>query len=399
MINSKIYSKNFIKGNYLNKKFNKIFNRIIKNIDDQKNIFHIFSKNFKLNFENKELVKFQRFQTVVVIGMGGSILGAKSIYQFLEDKIKKKFYFLDNLNELNSQNQRKRFRLNKTLFIVISKSGNTLETISNALFFNIFKKNAKNIIIISEKKNNFLFSISRKLNLHYIEHKSYISGRYSVLSEVGLVPAFLMGLDINKLRSSLKKKFIVKVKNQLKINTSILANLIKNKKFSNLVLLNYAPNFEKFLFWYQQLIAESLGKQKMGLMPLISKAPKDHHSLLQLYLDGPKNNLFYIFSFDEKSKTKINAKRLDKKLNYLNNKSMYKIKDSQKKALILTFKKRNIPFKEIIVKKRKENSLSELFAYFILETAIIGKMININPFDQPAVEQVKTFTKLILKKK
>ena len=124
MINSKIHSKNFITGNYLNKKFNKIFDRIIKNIDDQKNIFHIFSKNFKLNFKNKELVKFQRFQTVVVIGMGGSILGAESIYQFLEDKIKKKFYFLDNLNELNSLNQKKRFRLNKTLFIVISKSGN-----------------------------------------------------------------------------------------------------------------------------------------------------------------------------------------------------------------------------------------------------------------------------------
>ena len=163
--------------------------------------------------------------------------------------------------------------------------------------------------------------MAQKLNLFYIEHKHFIGGRYSVLSEVGIVPAYFMGIDIRKLRSNIFGVF-KKNKIQLKDNSIKLANLLNSKKFNNLILLNYAPQLEKFLFWCQQLIAESLGKKIKGFLPLVSSAPKDHHSLLQLYLDGPKDKLFYIFSIDEKVKQKINIKKKINLKSYLNRKSL-----------------------------------------------------------------------------
>ena len=109
-----------------------------------------------------------------------------------------------------------------------------------------------------------------------------------------------------------------------------MANILYQKKINNLIFLNYAPQLEKLLFWCQQLIAESLGKNKKGFMPIISNSPKDHHSLLQLYLDGPRNKLFNIFSLDEKLSSKLYTKKISNKLNYLNNKSLTNIRNAQK---------------------------------------------------------------------
>ena len=140
-------------------------------------------------------------------------------------------------------------------------------------------------------------------------------------------------------------------------------------------------------------MAESLGKKKNGFIPVISNAPKDHHSLLQLYLDGPKDKIFYIFSSKEKRKIKINSNFLEKKMQHLNKKSYENIKLSQKNAFLKTLKEKKIPFREIIIKKFDENTIGELFFLFIFETIVLGKIMKINPFDQPAVERVKILTK------
>ena len=324
--------------------------------------------------------------------MGGSILGSEAINNFLEKKIKKKVYFFDNLEQEKISNFKKNNNLKNILFIIISKSGNTIETLSNVLYLNIIKKNSKNIILITEKKNNFLLSLVQKYNLFFVEHKKSIGGRFSVLSEVGLLPAYLMGINIKKLRLNIKKIFKKKESLILKKSTINLAALLSTKKLTNLIFLNYAPELEKFLFWCQQLIAESLGKNGYGFLPVISNAPKDHHSLLQLYLDGPKNKLFYIFSLDEKYK----ASYLRSSLKFLNKKSLKDIKFAQKNALIQSLKKNNIPFREFKIKKISEDVIGELFSYFMFETIVVGKLLKINPFDQPAVEQVKNITKKII---
>ena len=186
--------------------------------------------------------------------------------------------------------------------------------------------------------------------------------------------------------------------NILKSSSIKLANMIMSKKKKNLIFLNYSPKLEKFLFWCQQLIAESLGKDSIGLLPVISNVPKDHHSLLQLYLDGPKDKIFTIFSLEDNSKDIIKTNNISKETSFLNNKKLSKVKEFQMKALIKVFKKNKIPFREFKLKRPNEETLGELFSYFILETVILGKLLKINPYNQPAVEQVKIHTKNFLLK-
>lgn len=393
------FPKKFL-NNRLYKNLSKDFNQILKNLKkdiyNPKNTLNILSENYKFNFKTKDLISFKKYKNIVLIGMGGSILGSEAIYCFLKSKINKQVYFFDDIDFERNIKIKKNIDLKKTLFLIISKSGNTIETISNLISLEILKKNKKNIIIISERKNNYLFNLSKKLNLFYIEHKKIIGGRYSVLSEVGIVPAYLMGLNINKLRKNLKNHLFAKKNLFLKESSLVLSNLSIKKKYNNLIFLNYAPELEKFLYWRQQLMAESLGKKGKGLLPTVSNMPKDHHSLLQLYLDGPRDKIFEIFTVEKKPEKKLSDRYLSHNLSFLKNKTLQQIKRSQKDAMIKSFLKNKIPFKEYVIKKINEDSLSELFSYFIIETVIIGRLIKVNPFDQPAVEQVKKFTKNFL---
>ncbi len=383
-----INQKNFFNKKVLNQKlilknnriYNKIFYQLIQNINNNKKTLNILSNTFKFNFNSADLKRFKKFKTIAMIGMGGSILGAQAIYSFLKKKIKKKIIFFDNLNDDKIKNFQKNTEKRKTLFLVISKSGNTIETITNLRHLKILKKNTKNIIIISEKNKNLLFSISRKYNLKFIEHKKHVGGRYSVLSEVGMLPALLMGVDTRKIRLNLELYFKSNKKFLLKQSSITLANLLYKKKLQNIIFLNYIPELEKFLFWCQQLIAESLGKKGKGFLPVVSNVPKDHHSLLQLYLDGPRDKLFYIFSLENKNKK--------------NNLNL--VKDAQIRSLKKILIKKNIPFREFTLNKISEETIGQLFSYFILETVIVGKLTKINPFDQPAVEQIKNLTKKFL---
>ena len=368
----------------LNNKFNYHYKNILDNLNLPNNIFFSFSKRFNFSFKNQEINKLKSFKTIAVIGMGGSSLGSEAIYSFLKHKIKKNVLFLNNIDDIKIkeiQNQKKR---KKILFIIISKSGSTIETLSNLKTLKIVKKNSKHILIISEKKNNKLFVLAKKNNLHFIEHKKFIGGRYSILTEVGIVPLILMGLNAKKFRENILNIFNTKNRNLIRENSLILSRLMNKKQFKTIVFLNYIPQLNKFLFWLQQLISESLGKKGKGFLPIISPAPKDHHSMLQLYLDGPKDKIFYIFSASKKSLYKITTKDLEQ------------IKEAQKNAVIKSLKDKKIPFREFKIKSFTEETLSELFSYFMTEIVITAKLANVNPYDQPAVEQVKLDTKKLL---
>ena len=394
-IQYKNYFTNKFQAKNLRFKFDKIFKKIKNNLNYEKDTYHFLSKNFKINFNDKELNKFKKFNTIVIIGMGGSILGSCAIYNFLKDKIKKNLIFFDDLDSKKILDFKKGNNLDRCLFIVISKSGNTIETLANFISLNIIKKNAKNIIIISERKNNILFSLSKKYNLFFIEHKKYLGGRYSVLSEVGLIPAFLMGLNTKRLRKNLFSH-ILKNKKFLRESSAVLANFLNKKNFKNIIFLNYSPKLESFLLWLQQLIAESLGKKGKGFLPVLSNNPKDHHSIFQLYLDGPKDKIFYLFNINSENNIKLKTKNVNDDIIYLNNKKIDKLKKAQCKAVKKIFIKNKIPFREFEIKVNNEETLAELFSYFMMEISIIGKIANLNPFDQPAVEQIKINTKKLL---
>jgi glucose-6-phosphate isomerase len=361
-------------------------------MEDKNNLFKSFFPNSKYSFNFQSIKKFNNFQTVVVIGMGGSILGTKAIYSFLKHKIKKKFIFIDNLDQGFLSKIKQECKLAKTLFLIVSKSGNTNETIINSSYFKFFFKKS-NIIIISENKNNILYKFAKSKGFDFVKHNPFIGGRYSVFSEVGMLPAYLMGLNLKNFKKNLPK-FL----NSKKILSNSIKQLLKIqiKKFKVVILFNYVPELNDFLFWLQQLLAESLGKKKKGFMPVVSNAPKDHHSLLQLYLDGPKDKIFYVFSSKSKKNLKLNCDIFGKEISYLNKKSYQDVKVSQKNAFIEILKKNRTPFREVVIKKFDENTLGKLFLLFIFETIALGKMMKIDPFDQPAVEKVKVLTKKFL---
>ena len=347
----------------------------------------INNSKFEIKFK-----KFKKFKTIFIIGMGGSILGAKAIYDFLKHKIKKNFIFIDNLDENYLKSIKKNNNLSKSLFIIISKSGNTTETISNTYFFKSFLK-SKNTIILTENKNSFLRNLAKEKKFNFLEHKKFIGGRYSVLSEVGMLPAYLMGFKVENFKKNLSK-FIYNKK--IILSSANLINKLKIKNAKILVFFNYVPELNNFLYWSQQLFAESLGKNKKGFIPVISNAPKDHHSLLQLYLDGPKDKVFYIVSSSKRGNLKTKSDFFNDNVQYLRKKKYNNIKDSQKNAFLRVLKNKKIPFREINIQKFNEDTIGKLFLQFIMETIFLGKLININPFDQPAVEEVKVLTKKFL---
>ena len=344
-------------------------------------------ENYKYSYSKSQIKKINKSKNFRLIGMGGATLGAEAIYQFLNHKIKKKFIFINNLNPRLKNNQKKI----KATNIIISKSGNTLETIANS---NLLINGSKNIFI-TENKKSYLSNLANDLKAEIIEHKNFIGGRYSVLSEVGMLPAEIMGLNEKKFK---RLNYLINNKNflnELIKNVSAILKFVKEKKF-NSIILNYDSKSENLFKWYQQLVAESLGKKSKGILPIISTMPSDNHSLLQLYLDGPKNNFFTFFSTQDTKSDKINNKFLQKTHNYLRNKSFSKIIYAQKSATEKVFYKKKLPFRSFEVKKRNEEVLGELFCFFILETILLGRALKVNPFDQPSVELIKKETKKIL---
>ena len=382
MLTSSISLKNFrLKTN--NPKIKQKLKFLFSN---KSQIIESLSSNYRDSFEKKNINKYKNTKNFRLIGMGGSTLGTQAIYNFLKHKIKKKFYFIDNLNPSLKRDKK------KYLNIVVSKSGNTIETITN---LNVLLRKKEKNIFITENKKNYLNLLAQKLKADVIYHNNFIGGRYSVLSEVGMLPSELMGLNPKKFRqlNSLvnNKKFL----NGLVVNVSSILFFLKKKKF-NSIILNYDEKSDNLFKWYQQLVAESLGKKKTGLLPIISSVPKDNHSLMQLYLDGFQNNFFTFFYVNENNSLKINNNQLLPAKKSLLNKDLSAILYAQKNATENVFKKKNIPFRSFEIKVRDEKTLGELFCFFILETILLGEALNLNPFDQPAVELIKRETNKLL---
>ena len=383
MISQNISFKNF----KLKNKNYKLKQKLISILSEENEVINSLKKSYKNSYTKKLINKFKKSKNFRLIGMGGSILGTNTIYEFLKYKIKKNFIFIDNLQAKQNKSQKKKFTN-----LIVSKSGNTLETIVNTNLY--LKKKDKNIFL-TENKNNYLYLLAQKLKSEIVHHNNFIGGRYSVLSEVGMLPAELMGLDSKKFKqfdSLIKNKKFIK---SLIDNVSSTLKLIKNKK-NNSIIINYDEKSENLFKWYQQLVAESLGKDSIGILPIVSNMPKDNHSVMQLYLDGYKNNFFTFFYVNENKTPKINNIIFNKDKNYLKNKNLSDIIYAQFKATQNVFAKKNIPFRSFEIKKRNEKTLGELFSFFILETILLGRALNINPYNQPAVELIKKETNKIL---
>ena len=382
MLTKNIKFINFKKEKVNQKKINKL-----KNINwlQKFPLLSSYCDNYKYSYSRKYVKNLRKYKIFRIIGMGGSVLGTRAIYDFLRDKVKKKFIFLDNLKP-------KVVNKESAVNLIITKSGETLETISN--FYILNKKKQKKNIFITEHKESYATRLAQNIKADLIEHKNYIGGRYSVLSEVGMLPAELMGLNERKFKQFNKlinnKNFL----HSLIINVDVILNLIKKGKF-NSIIINYDENSDNLFRWYQQLISESLGKKSKGLLPLISSMPKDNHSLLQYYLDGPKKNFYTFFNVDNYN-TEVLPNNILKSKFYLRNKKLDYILKAQSVASQNIFRKKKLPFRSFRILKRNEETIGTLFTFFVLETILIGKALKVNPFDQPSVELIKRETKKLI---
>jgi len=382
--NSKIYKNNLRKCSEI---FKNLFN-IKENF-----FFNTLSEQYQKNlFLKKIILKKKLHKNILIVGMGGSVLGAKMLSSFFG--LDKNYYFLDSLNN-SAVNDLIRKDLSKFSIFIISKSGQTLETLTNCnIILNNFNKRkkeiSKNFIIISER-NSILFNFAKKNNILFFEHNINLSGRYSVLSEAGLL---MFNLDYKKIVQGINSVLKKDLKKNLINNAATLLTLITKSKIDTHVSLIYTHNLLNYGYWHQQLLAESIGKNGKDFTPIISECPKDHHSIMQLYLDGKRNKFFTFFKTINNKIDQPIKDYFDQKLkkNSLNN-----IVDAQFNATIKVFKKNLIPFRVILIDQKKPiQSFISLLVYSMLETAILCKALDLNPFNQPAVEAIKKETYSLL---
>ena len=341
------------------------------------------------------------FKNIIFLGTGGSSLGGKTLHALSKFKNKKNLFFLDNVDPETNQSIVDLIEPSNTAIVVISKSGETIETLCQYFFFSNFlkKKNIdlrNKVVVITEKKPSTLKLIQEEENYTFIEHDYRIGGRYSIFSVVGLLPAYLSGLNIENickggrvtLKTFLDGKNVLKVP---QINAAIQnVKLIKNN-FNQFIMMPYVDKLYNFSFWYRQLWGESIGKKGLGSTPINAIGTVDQHSQLQLYLDGPKNKYITIIGFSKPQNSKKIDARISKatKVENLHNKTMGQLFYAEKEATFETLRRKKIPIRMIQIEKLDESMIGSLLMSFFIETIYTCYILGIDPFDQPAVEEGK----------
>ena len=376
----------------------------IKNVCNNLPALNIAKNSELLNLTIEKTESFkQDKKKFVVFGTGGSNLGARALINILVDQ-PDNILFFDNIDPLFFQSQILKLDFATTGFIVISKSGTTPETLSQlgtivniANEKNILNTLYNNMMVITEFKDSALFNIAKKNNCLLLEHQDDIGGRYSVFSNVGMVPAIIAGLNVKKIHEG-----VVKVLNKNDFNNAFkFAQMFKysvSNNFSSSVLMTYSDGLNYFGKWYLQLWAESIGKQNRGVTALHATGTTDQHSQLQLYLDGPKDKFFTIIKSNYKNKGLLIDSQLmkDESIDYLVNKKMGDLMHAEQDATIDTFKLNGFKFREIFIESIDEENIGMLMANSIIETIAACIYFDVDPFDQPAVEQGKVLTKKYL---
>ncbi len=358
---------------------------------------------YELPFQNISLPPKKKFQEIVLIGIGGSSLGTRAIDSFLHLKRKaKKIHYLDNPDPVTFKNKLHQIDPKTSLFILISKSGTTLETITQfkALlhYFNLDLQNNNEQFIFISDQNSALDKLAQKYKIERFYIPKNVGGRFSVLSSVGMIPLALAGYDIERILYGARfflKRFFEKKEIALMKKATFLA---KNwKKFRMNVLFSYANELENFNKWYMQLWGESLGKinskgESVGLTPISLIGPRDQHSFLQLLAQGPidKSVTFLrIANFEEDILIPNITLPYLESTDFINGFTFGQMVNEQAKATMKSLLKRNMPIDEIVLPCINEESIGELIIYFELLTSSVGSLLQINTYNQPGVEEGK----------
>ena len=354
--------------------------------------------------EINNFVKFIRvkFKKLLVLGIGGSSLGSKTLISVSKNK---DVIFLENIDSEKVEDTFNSLDLRNTAVLTISKSGKTIECIAQTLLLiNIYKLKLgelsvkEHFFFLTETKESPLIKLSKHFDITTIEHNKNIGGRFSYLSNVGLIPAAFAGLDILKIRQGAYETINYFFEDENFIKDIIYKQniLYKNGIVGN-ILMTYHERLNSLLEWYRQLWAESLGKNGFGTLPIPAVGTIDQHSQLQLYLGG-KKNLFFTF-FVKKDNNQV-LKISDSFVNdfeYLKNRTIDDIMTVEFNSTVEILKQKDLPIRIFEYEKLNEKLISQFMMQFIIETICVGKINNINPFGQPQVEEKKQIAREIYK--
>lgn len=356
------------------------------------------------------------FDDVVVLGTGGSSLGGQTLYSLADcgfgpTKGGPKIHFIDNVDPDTFEHLFEQLDLMRTGFIVISKSGSTAETVAQFIacldrLMTLKGRDsaAKHALVITEPGNNPLRSLANRLSLPVLDHDPNIGGRYSALSLVGLLPAMIAGLDARAVRAGARAVLDATLKapdpreSDAALGASIKVAFLQKKGVANTVLMPYVDRLANFGLWFQQLWAESLGKQGTGSTPIRAMGTRDQHSQMQLYLDGPRDKMFTLMTLDVQGKGELisNALVKEEELAYLQRRRMGDLLDAEQRATAQTLVKNGCPTRLIELPRLDEEVMGALMMHFMLETIIAAGLMGVNAFDQPAVEQGKVLARQFL---
>lgn len=356
------------------------------------------------DLENKDLIeveevaqKLQSYQEVIFLGIGGSSLGGQTVCSLASQNgsQNKKVRFIDNIDP-STLNQLVKKTNEKVAFVAISKSGNTLETVAQVLTIIKHLKQPQNLFIVTENSNNALREIAEKWQLNVIDHPYNIGGRFSVFSVVGMLPAIVCGLNFKAIRNG-ARKVVAEFSSDHSSISSAVAQFASQT--SQTILMPYSDALRYFSSWFCQLWAESLGKinfhkQACGTTPIRALGTIDQHSQLQLYLDGPRDKFFTIITIEQQPELPI---YVDDKLRHqafvtLRGKSVKQLFEAEANATIETLHNHNCPVRHIKLDVLDEFNLGALMMHFILETLGGSVLLEVDPFNQPAVEESKRLT-------
>lgn len=344
-------------------------------------------------------------ETLYVLGTGGSTLCPQTIYGLLEKRNPaKKVVFIDNIDSHSFKSIFEKFDYEKSCVLAISKSGRTLETITQFLLFanNYIKKGYKEylekkflVITSLNAQNNNIKQIADNLGIKSINHDD-VGGRFSIFSSVGLLSSAFAGIDIEKILKGANSVLQDLYENpeSSKVTEGVAINAATSEtNITSTVLMPYVDRLKNFTNWWSQIWAESIGKTDQAITPIRSLGTLDQHSQLQLYLEGKRDKLFNIISIENSHQGQaindLNNIKIPSEINFLNQKNAGNIISAAVQSTTETLLKNGLPVRSIIIEDLDEFSLGEISMHFILETVLLCKLWYINPFDQPAVEQGK----------
>lgn len=352
------------------------------------------------------------FKHFVVLGTGGSSLGAKTLCDLKTNSFadqSHKVYFLNNVDSHTIEQALGGLDMEQTCFIAVSKSGTTAETLCQTLCIIKHLEAAKievkkHFVILTEPKESAITKLAQSYGIAPLAHSQKIGGRFSVFSNVGLLPAALVGVDIRALHQGAKAyvaNFQSATSNHPAFEGALFAqqNMAAGKRLS--VMMPYVDRLASFAQWYVQLWAESLGKQGKGSTPIAALGTVDQHSQLQLYSDGPddKTYTFVMQNSQDSGLTPSDYVSQDDRLSYLKNQTMGDLLYAEARATIDSLVDVKRPVRVMSFAHLDEKVLGELLAHFMLETIVTAEFLEINAFDQPGVEQSKVLTRHYLAKK